>query len=91
MSAENKREFLETTDENGNTVNLEILRYFFYNGDEFAAICEADGADDEVFFMKVTTPEDAEDEDEIELTPVIEDLENVLLEIFNNHYAAEYD
>ena len=42
---EELRDFVEATDEDGNTVLLEVLRYFFYNGEEYVVLAEADESD----------------------------------------------
>ena len=36
-----ERDIVEFTDEQGNTLLLEVMDYFFYNGEEFAALCDA--------------------------------------------------
>ena len=42
---EELRDFVEATDEDGNTVLLEVLRYFFYNGEEYVVLGEAHEGD----------------------------------------------
>ena len=42
---EEVRDFVEATDEDGNTVLLEVLRYIFYNGEEYVVLAEADERD----------------------------------------------
>ena len=34
-----ERDIVEFTDDNGNTLMLEVMDYFYYNGQEFAALC----------------------------------------------------
>ena len=34
-------DFIEGVDEDGNTVLMEVIRYFFYNGEEFVILGEA--------------------------------------------------
>ena len=36
-----ERDIVEFTDDNGNTLMLEVMDYFYYNGQEFAALCNA--------------------------------------------------
>ena len=36
-----ERDVVEFTDEQGYTLLLEVMDYFFYNGEEFAALCDA--------------------------------------------------
>ena len=40
-AAETEPDLIEGIDEDGNKVQLEVLRYFFYNGDEYVALGEA--------------------------------------------------
>ena len=35
------RDIVEFTDDSGNTLMLEVMDYFYYNGQEFAALCDA--------------------------------------------------
>ena len=87
---EGERELVYYTDEDGDEAALEALDYFFYNGDEYAALAAADdneerGGELEVFFMKVT-PLEGED---IELTPVEDSLSDQLSIVFNTKYVLE--
>ena len=57
-----ERDIVEFTDDNGNTLMLEVMDYFYYNGQEFAALCNAnenpgddDPDDDAVYIMQVNT------------------------------------
>lgn len=89
---EDGRELVYYADGEGNEAALEVLDYFFYNGDEYAALAVADEAEErdgerEVFFMKVTPLEG----DEIELTPVEDGLPDQLLVVFNTKYDMEED
>ena len=36
-----ERDVVEFVDDEGNTLLLEVMDYFFYNGEEFAALCDA--------------------------------------------------
>lgn len=69
-------------DENGESVDLEILDYFFYDGQEYAILADTAGLDDgaeeseelpevDVFVMKVE-PVDDENEDLIPVDPELE-------------------
>ena len=40
------QDFIEGTDENGNKVLLEVVRYFFYNGEEYVVLGDAQEDDD---------------------------------------------
>ena len=97
METENEREFISYTDDDGNEGELEVLDYFFYNGEEYAVITVTDEDDAEhecgedcdceqdVFFMKVTQLED----DEVELEPVDDELADKLLEVINQQYEDD--
>lgn len=37
-----ERDIVEFSDEDGNTLLLEVMDYFFYNGEEYAVLCDAD-------------------------------------------------
>ena len=37
-----ERDVVEFVDDEGNTLLLEVMDYFFYNGEEFAALCSAE-------------------------------------------------
>lgn len=39
---EDDRDLVEFTDEEGNSITLEVLDTFFYNGEEFAVLADAD-------------------------------------------------
>ena len=85
---EDECELVYYTDNDGNEAALEVLDYFFYNGDEYAALADAEEERDserEVFFMKVIPLEG----DEIELTPVEDSLSDQLSVVFNTKYMAE--
>ena len=57
-----ERDVVEFVDDEGNTLLLEVMDYFFYNGEEFAALCDAreepsddDPDDDPVYIMKINS------------------------------------
>lgn len=92
------REFVNFTDDDGNEGVLEILNYFFYNGDEYAILTVVEDEDEDhdhdncdceeeqdVFFMKVVPIED----DEIELVPVDDELSEKLIEVVNSQMDEE--
>ncbi|MDR3051071.1 MAG: DUF1292 domain-containing protein [Oscillospiraceae bacterium] len=39
---QDERDIVEFSDEEGNTLLLEVMDYFFYNGEEYAVLCDAD-------------------------------------------------
>lgn len=94
-----ERDLLVFTDDEGNDVELEVLDYFYYNGEEYAVLTEAkEGCDcghdhehddccecepAEVFFMKVVPVDD----EQVEFEPVDEELADTLFEII----SADFD
>ena len=101
MDEENKQEFedeqdldiIEMTDDEGNTILMQVLDYFYYNGEEYVILSdyveEGDEADVpeqiDCYIMKVVTSTD-ENGEELESFEPIEDLdlENKLIEIASN-------
>ena len=86
------------TDEDGNDVNVQVLDYFYYYGDEYAVMTElAEGQEPwteaggdeeapEVFFMKVV---DVDDEN-VEFQPIEDDdLADKLFAIYSENYNEE--
>ena len=68
-----ERDVVEFVDDEGNTLLLEVMDYFFYNGEEFAALCDAKEdesaeitEDDPIYIMKINTfvGEDGEEMEE---------------------------
>ena len=83
-------DLLEMTDEDGNTILLQVLDYFFYNGQEYAILAdapkEANTADvpDEVgcYVVRVNTFTDESGEEMEEFVPIEDEaLEEKLIEI----------
>lgn len=101
MDEENKLDFdgeqepdiIEMTDDEGNTILMEVVDYFYYNGEEYVILAdysedaEEDDEAEEIdcYIMKVITSTD-ENGEELESFEPIEDLdlENKLIEIANN-------
>lgn len=44
---DNERDILTLTDDDGNEIELEVLRFFFYNGEEYAMVTELSDEQDE--------------------------------------------
>ena len=89
-------DLVELTDENGNTIMMQVLDYFFYNGEEYVILAanvdekgELDDEKNEVecVVMKVNPVEDADTGEELEEFVPIEDeaLEEKLIEIATTH------
>lgn len=94
------RDLVEMEDEDGNTVLLEVQRYFFYNGDEYVVLAEvhdvdadegAEGEEERIncYLMKVVeSEEDGEDMEEFQ--PIEDDdLYEKLIKVAEAEYAAD--
>ena len=100
MDEENKQAFddeqepdiIEMTDDEGNTILMEVLDYFFYNGEEYVILSETVDEDAEdvpeqidCYIMKVITSTDENGEEMESFEPIEDlDLENKLIEIASN-------
>ena len=94
---EDERDLVVFQDDEGNEFTMEVLDYFFYEGEEYALLADAeetdaaeDGQDDadvqrEAYVMKINPV----GEDEEEFVPVDEELAAKLIEILENDYDAE--
>ena len=83
-----ERDVVEFTDDAGNTLLLEVMDYFFYNGEEFAALCPAredpaddDPDDDPVYIMKINAFTDENGEEMEEFVPPEEELMEKLVKV----------
>lgn len=91
---DNEQDIVVFVDDEGNEVTMEVLDYFFYEGEEYAVLaeqtaeCDAQESDcdarREAYVMKVVPV----GEDEEEFIPVDEDLAARLIEILENE---DYD
>ena len=89
-----ERDVVEFTDEAGNTLLLEVMDYFFYNGEEFAALCDAkeDGEtaeDDAVYIMKINSFTDENGEEMEEFVPPQEELMEKLISVVRTRFAED--
>lgn len=96
---DNEQDIVVFVDDEGNEVTMEVLDYFFYEGEEYAVLaeqtaeCDVPGDGDcdarrEAYVMKVVPV----GEDEEEFIPVDEDLAARLIEILENEdYDDELD
>ena len=100
MAEADTRDIIEMTDEAGNTLQLEVVDYFFYNGEEFVILADtvredrpAPVGDDEeqidCYIMRVVTSE--QDGEEMEEFLPIEDesLERRLMEVATTRLNEE--
>jgi len=92
-----ERDLLVFTDEDGNEIEMEVIDYFEYKGQEYALLAEAcdDSHDDEcgcdcdcevqdIYIMKVIVDGDSE-----EFVPVPEDMMDELIEAIEDLYDDE--
>lgn len=100
---ENEQDVVVFVDDEGNEVTMEVLDYFFYEGQEYAVlseleadcgnVCEGEGdcttceSRREAYVMKV----EPVGEDEEEFIPVDEDLAAKLIEILENQDYDDMD
>ena len=92
------RDIVEFTDDSGNTLMLEVRDYFYYNGQEFAALCDAqenpsddEPDDDPVYIMQVNTFEDENGEEMEEFVPPEEALMEKLIQVVRTRFTDEED
>ena len=93
-----ERDIVEFTDEQGNTLLLEVMDYFFYNGEEFAALCDAkeeasddDPDNDPVYIMKINSFTDENGEEMEEFVPPDEALMEKLIAVVRTRFAEDAD
>ena len=77
---------------------LEVMDYFFYNGEEFAALCNAredasddDPDDDPVYIMKVNSFTNDEGEEMEEFVPPEEELMEKLIQVVRTRFVEDED
>ena len=91
-----ERDVVEFVDDEGNTLLLEVMDYFFYNGEEFAALCDAKEEDyesdeDGVYIMKINSFTDENGEEMEEFVPPEEALMEKLIAIVQARFDGEDD
>ena len=91
-----ERDVVEFVDDEGNTLLLEVMDYFFYNGEEFAALCDAkededgEASDDEpVYIMKINSFVDENGEEMEEFVPPEEELMEKLISVVRTRFMDE--
>jgi len=89
-----ERDIVEFTDDEGNTLLLEVMDYFFYNGEEFAALCDAneedaDAEDAPVYIMKINAFTDENGEEMEEFVPPEDELMDKLIQIVNTRFGED--
>ena len=91
-----ERDVVEFVDDEGNTLLLEVMDYFFYNGEEFAALCDAkdegeESDEDGVYIMKINSFTDENGEEMEEFVPPEEALMEKLIAIVQTRFDGEDD
>ena len=97
---EELQDLIEGVDEDGNTVMLEVVRYFFYNGEEYVVLGDAQTDEDEsedsddeeavnLYIMKVVGKEEDGEELEEFLAVEDEDLLEKLIEVVQADFEAD--
>lgn len=90
-----ERDIVEFTDDGGNALLLEVMDYFFYNGEEFAALRDAQEGetsdDTPVYIMKVNAFTDENGEEMEEFVPPEDELMEKLIKIVRTRYDNEDD
>lgn len=85
-------DIIEMTDDEGNTILMQVVDYFFYNGDEYVILSdtvEDEDADDaeelNCYVLQVITSTDENGEEMEEFVPIEDlELEEKLIEIASN-------
>lgn len=83
-------DLIEMTDDEGNTILMQVIDYFFYNGDEYVIMSDyvedADDAEElNCYVLQVLTSTDENGEEMEEFVPIEDlELEEKLIEIANN-------
>ena len=79
---EQERDLIEMTDDEGNTILMEVVDYFFYNGEEYVILTDSIPENDEeepeemnCYVMQVVTSTDEATGEEMEEFVPIEDEE----------------
>ena len=100
---QDERDIVEFSDEDGNTLLLEVMDYFFYNGEEFAVLCDADeeeceecqdedcdhGDEQSLYIMKVVSVKGDDGEEMEEFVSPEESMMEKLIEIVQTRFSDE--
>ena len=91
-----ERDVIEFSDDDGNTMMLEVMDYFYDNGQEFAILCNAeenpsddDPDDDPVYIMQVNTFTDEDGEEMEEFVPPEENLMEKLIQVVRTRFTDD--
>jgi len=91
-----ERDLVEFSDEDGDTLLLEVMDYFLYEEEEFAVLCDAglnSDCDDEtsLFIMKVVTVMDEDGEEMEQFISPDESMLEDLIEVVQERFSDEGD
>ena len=88
----NERDILEFTDDEGHTLLLQVTDYFFYNGEEYAALRDAESeeaGEDPAYIMKVNAFTDENGEEMEEFVLPDESLLETLAGVLRTEFETE--
>ena len=88
----NERDILEFTDDEGHTLLLQVTDYFFYNGEEYAALRDAESeeaGEDPAYIMKVNAFTDENGEELEEFVLPDESLLETLAGVLRTKFETE--
>ena len=104
---QDERDIVEFSDDEGNTLLLEVMDYFFYNGEEFAVLrdaeedggceghdhdCEGDcECDENLYIMKVITSTDEDGEELEEFVSPDDSMMDQLIEVVQARFTEDDD
>lgn len=99
---QDERDIVEFSDEEGNKLLLEVIDYFFYNGEEYAVLCDADEEaeqdadldDDEdqmIYIMRVVSTTNEDGEEMEEFIPPEDSLLDQLIEVVQTRFTEDND
>ena len=92
---DDRLDIVEGVDEDGNRLLLRVIRYFYYNGEEYVLLSddiedEKDDLDDVTFFvMKVSVSTDEDGEEIEEFEPVEQELMDALIEVVKTNFEDD--
>jgi hypothetical protein len=101
MSETDNGDIFMGTDEDGNKIELEIERYFFYNGEEYVLLAQhgeygalaEEGAEAvgemTLYVMRVIQSTDETGEETEEFVPVEESLMETLIQVVQTRFATD--
>ncbi|MDR1570861.1 MAG: DUF1292 domain-containing protein [Oscillospiraceae bacterium] len=100
LIGEDDHDLVECTDDEGNTLILEVMDYFFYNGEEYAVLMDSEsGCDDEdceecdaeqnMYIMKVLNTTSEQGEEMEEFLPVDEGMLDKLIDIVQSRFSDD--